>query len=214
MKKECEIVQDLLFGYNDKTLQNESKELVEKHLTECNECKEILRQIEKDTLPKEEEKEINYFKKVRNNLNRKTIILTIASILLILIIIFNVLVFINYNNKASEMKIILKDNVTEEQLKDFEETIKSKIEDVEIKYSSKENELQKYKDKLGDKADKFLAGYDENNNPLRPVYYIKADINDVKKIEELITNIDYIININTYTTINPYELFIVNFINK
>ena len=32
MKKECEIVQDLLFGYNDETLRKSSKELVEKHL--------------------------------------------------------------------------------------------------------------------------------------------------------------------------------------
>lgn len=214
MKKECEIVQDLLFGYNDKILKNASKELVEKHLIECNECKEILKEIEKDTLPKEEGKEINYFKKVRKKLNRKTIILTISSILLILIIIFNILVFINYNNKASEMKIILKDNVTEEQLKDFEETIKSKIEDVEIEYSSKENELQKYKEKLGDKADRLLEGYDESNNPLKPVYYIESNINDIKQIEELIKDKDYINNIRTYTTINPYELFIVEFSNK
>ena len=32
MKKECEIVQDLIFGYCDGTLNPASKELVEKHL--------------------------------------------------------------------------------------------------------------------------------------------------------------------------------------
>ena len=31
MKKECEIVQDLLFGYQDGTLHKASEELVEKH---------------------------------------------------------------------------------------------------------------------------------------------------------------------------------------
>ena len=32
MKKECDLVQDLLFSYNDGILSNTSKELVEKHL--------------------------------------------------------------------------------------------------------------------------------------------------------------------------------------
>ena len=36
MKKECEIVQDLLFGYNDETLRKSSKELVEKHFEGLN----------------------------------------------------------------------------------------------------------------------------------------------------------------------------------
>ena len=210
MKKECEIVQDLLFGYNDKTLRNASNELVEKHLKECNECKEVLKQIEKDIQPKEEIEEINYFKKVKNKINRKNVFLAIALIVLILVILFNILVFVNYNDKASEMTITLKDNVTQEQLNDIEQIIKSKFEDVEIKYSSKENELQKYKEKF----ENIMAGYDESNNPLSDVYYIKANINDIEKMEKLLQSIDYIKNISTCTTTNPYLLFIYNFINK
>ena len=42
MKKEieCKVVEDLLFGYVDKTLNNESKKMVENHLKDCKDCKE------------------------------------------------------------------------------------------------------------------------------------------------------------------------------
>lgn len=210
MKNECDIVQDLLFGYNDKTLRNTSKEFVENHLKECNECKEVLKQIKNDTEPEEEIEEINYFKKVRSKINRKNIFLLIALVLLTLVVLFNILVFVNYNNKASEMKIILKDNVTQEQLDNIEKIIKSNFKDVEIKYSSKEDELQKYKEKFKN----FMTGYDENNNPCSDMYYIKANINDIEKIDKLLQNVDYIKKVGTYTTANPYLLFINEFINK
>ena len=210
MKNECEIVQDLLFGYNDKTLQNTSKEFVENHLKECNECKEVLKQIQNDTEPEEEIEKINYFKKVRSKINRKNIFLLIALVLLTLVVLFNILVFVNYNNKASEMKIILKDNVTQGQLNNIEKIIKSNFKDVEMKYSSKEKELQKYKEKFKN----FMTGYDENNNPCSDMYYIKANINDIEKIDKLLQNVDYIKKVGTYTTANPYLLFINKFVNK
>ena len=130
--------------------------------------------------------------------------------LLTLVVLFNILVFVNYNNKASEMKIILKDNVTQEQLNNIEKIIKSNFKDVEMKYSSKEKELQKYKEKFKN----FMTGYDENNNPCSDMYYIKANINDIEKIDKLLQNVDYIKKVGTYTTANPYLLFINEFINK
>ncbi len=210
MKNECDIVRDLLFGYNDKTLRNTSKEFIENHLKECNECKEVLKQIQNDTEPEEEIEKINYFKKVRSKINRKNIFLLIALVLLTLVVLFNILVFVNYNNKASEMKIILKDNVTQEQLNNIEKIIKSNFKDVEMKYSSKEKELQKYKEKFKN----FMTGYDENNNPCSDMYYIKANINDIEKIDKLLQNVDYIKKVGTYTTANPYLLFINKFVNK
>ena len=48
MKKECEIVQDLLFGYNDGVISKSSTELVENHLKECDICKNKLEEIQKD----------------------------------------------------------------------------------------------------------------------------------------------------------------------
>ena len=46
--KECDIVQDLLFGYNDETLKEGSKEFVENHLKECEKCKKIYEEIKDD----------------------------------------------------------------------------------------------------------------------------------------------------------------------
>ena len=54
MKKECDIVQDLLFGYVDNTLKEGSKELVEEHLKSCRECKNTF-----DNLKENDENEDN-----------------------------------------------------------------------------------------------------------------------------------------------------------
>ena len=47
MKRECEIVQDLLFGYQDGTLHEASKDLVEEHLKKCEECRRIFSEMKK-----------------------------------------------------------------------------------------------------------------------------------------------------------------------
>ena len=47
-KTECEIVQDLLLGYVDDTLNAESNRLVEKHLVECENCIERLKEMKED----------------------------------------------------------------------------------------------------------------------------------------------------------------------
>ena len=59
-----------------------------------------------------------------------------------------------------------------------------------------------------------MTEYDENNNPFSDMYYIKANINDTEKIDKLLQNVDYIKKVGTYTTANPYLLFINEFINK
>ena len=44
-KTECMIVQDLLLGYVDDVLNEESKKVVEKHLAECDVCQKRLKDI-------------------------------------------------------------------------------------------------------------------------------------------------------------------------
>ena len=70
MKKEieCKVVEDLLFGYVDKTLNNESKKLVENHLKDCKDCKEKLNEILKENKQNEkiQQREIDYLKKIKN----------------------------------------------------------------------------------------------------------------------------------------------------
>lgn len=73
---ECEIVQDLLFGYADNVLNKESKNLVERHLLECENCRKKLNEIKKDTNEHENniKKEIDYLKKVRLKSRIKSIL--------------------------------------------------------------------------------------------------------------------------------------------
>ena len=89
-KTECEIVQDLLLGYADKVLNNESKKLVDKHLIECEICKAKLDDINQDINQDKnnQKKQIDYLKKVRRKNNIKIVISVLGIIFLIFSIIF------------------------------------------------------------------------------------------------------------------------------
>ena len=67
--KECDIAQDLLFGYKDKTLKDGSKEFVENHLKECEECKKVYEEI-KDDNEEIDNTEIDYLKKINKKEKR------------------------------------------------------------------------------------------------------------------------------------------------
>ena len=71
MKNECDIVKDLLFSYNDNILSNASKEFVENHLKECDECKKALEQIQEDSDEKNSKKELDFLRKIRHKICRK-----------------------------------------------------------------------------------------------------------------------------------------------
>ena len=71
--KECDIVQDLLFGYNDETLKEGSKEFVENHLKECEKCKKIYEEI-KDDKEEIDNIEIDYLKKINKKGKKKNLI--------------------------------------------------------------------------------------------------------------------------------------------
>ena len=49
MKKECDIVQDLLPAYLDHTCSDASKEYVEEHLAACKECSELVQECHDGT---------------------------------------------------------------------------------------------------------------------------------------------------------------------
>lgn len=86
--KECDIVQDLLIGYNDGTLKEESKKLVNKHLETCEVCQSILKEIQSDNTQINEKEKIDYLKKLRIKSRVKSIIFAIGIILIIVFIIF------------------------------------------------------------------------------------------------------------------------------
>lgn len=89
-KTECEIVQDLLLGYVDETLNKESKKLVEKHLIECENCSERLKEIREDIKENQnnQKKEIDYLKKIRRKSKIKSVLIAIGVILLVILILY------------------------------------------------------------------------------------------------------------------------------
>ena len=95
MKKEieCKVVEDLLFGYVDKTLNNESKKLVENHLKDCKDCKEKLNEILEENKQNEkiQQREIDYLKKIKTKSRIKSILILILLYLIKFIRISNIM---------------------------------------------------------------------------------------------------------------------------
>lgn len=89
-KTECKIVQDLLLGYVDDVLNQESKKVVEKHLSECDMCQKRLKEMKQDIENNEiiQEKEIDYLKKIRMKNRIKSIGMAIGIILIFLLCIY------------------------------------------------------------------------------------------------------------------------------
>ena len=46
--KKCKIVQDLLPNYIEKLTNEETNQFIEEHLKECDECKKVLENMQKD----------------------------------------------------------------------------------------------------------------------------------------------------------------------
>ena len=89
MKKECEIVRDLLPNYVEDLVGNQTKEFIETHIAECTECKEIFNNMQGNIIQEsendflEEKVEINQIKRYR----RKMTTLKIISLIFLLTII-------------------------------------------------------------------------------------------------------------------------------
>lgn len=105
-EKKCKIVKDLLPSYIDELSSRETKEYIETHLKECNDCRETLENMKK-VLERENKnttkKSIKYAKKY----NRKLKTLTILIILIILTIfcstfIRNAFLITTLSNKSEE----------------------------------------------------------------------------------------------------------------
>lgn len=73
MKNECDIVSDLLFSYNDGVLSKTSNDFVEEHLKNCEKCSKILEEIKNENNIKEQVKEIDFLKKIKNKISKKIV---------------------------------------------------------------------------------------------------------------------------------------------
>ena len=205
MKKECEIVQDLIFGYCDGTLNLASKELVEKHLVKCEECKKVYEEIKKDKKMDDDDKiEIDYLKRVNKKLKRKKIIIVISSVFIILLVILHIIAFISYYHDQTTMEIFMNKDISEEQMTNIQNQIKNQAEDVEITYVSPEEKLEEMKQRFKDNQD-LLAGYEGENNIFPAEFIIKTkSVQDIEKIEKSLVNVEGIQKIQSSSINNPY----------
>jgi len=92
-KRECKIVQDLLPNYIDKLTDAETNAFIEEHLKECEECRKMLENMQKEielNANKREDKEINYIKKYSIRL-KSFKILAIMFLLVVLIFSLSIL---------------------------------------------------------------------------------------------------------------------------
>lgn len=208
MKKECNIVQDLLLGYIDEVVSEDSKEVIEEHIKTCNNCKEKLEYIQKDIKEskKSEEREVDYLKNVKKKISKKNVFIIIIGLILSLIIIFNIIVFVNYSVTACEMEIFLNDDITEENQRKIVKIIKEKDSNAEIIYHSKQEALEQMKEKLKGKS--YLLNQYEDNNIFPASYTIKVNLQVIKQIKDSLEKMSGVRKITSYVESNPYEVLL------
>lgn len=215
--KECDIVRDLLFGYNDDTLYPGSKEFVTEHLKNCDKCQNILDEIKKDKIEDEEEIKIDYLKKINKNGKKKNIIIGILVILAILAVFSSILIAIDYLQVISGIEIFLSENATDKNIEDIKNAILEIDEKAEIKYKSKAEAFKEMKQKSTE-MEKILEGYEENNNYIFPAsFVVKVGIDKINNInEDNLRDMEGVKSVSRFKG-NMYDLFfgrIVIFFNK
>ena len=89
-KTNCNIIKDLLPSYIDEVCSTDSKQCIEEHFNECENCKKIYEQSKSEILHviSLNEAEVDYFKKFKNTMSRKNLVLMIAAILLFLVTLY------------------------------------------------------------------------------------------------------------------------------
>lgn len=85
MKISCQIIQDLLPLYHDGVCSEDSKVMIEKHLQDCERCKDFLDTITNETFETDvnsniEESRVKSLKLLKKRLLRKNIIISLLSI--------------------------------------------------------------------------------------------------------------------------------------
>ena len=215
MSKDCDIVKDLIIGYKESSLRENSISFVEEHLKSCVDCKNYLKMVEEDIADEknriENDKNIDFFKSINNVINKNKKIVKVLSILLMIIIIFNIIVFINYKVFMNEvgMEIFLEEDITSEE----KEKITKFIKEFDIgsyEFKSKEDALNEMKEKLGEDSN-ILGNYNNENNIFPESYVVKGKSNVIENIINGLDKFDGIKRIVSNTNYNPYELLLIKF---
>lgn len=201
--KECDIVQDLLIGYNDKTLNEGSKEFVDNHLKECENCRKIFDEIKIDDIQEEENIEIDYLKKLNKKNSKKNKFIILLIIVVSIIVLINAIIFINYYNTDSGIEIFLEDDISDESFSKLENTIKEY--NYEYRYVSKAEALENFKERLDNPN--VLNGYEGNNSVFPASFVVTCGWGNGDDLIEELENMDGIKKITSSTKYGPYMVF-------
>lgn len=93
MKDSCEVIKDLLPLYYDDVCSNESRNMVEKHLTECDSCKRYLDNMNSDFIQNDieraaEQVKFDKLKGIKKKLFQKKVMISAVSVLCAFVIFF------------------------------------------------------------------------------------------------------------------------------
>jgi len=210
-KRDCKIVQDLLPNYIEKLTNEETNNYIEEHLKECNNCKKVLDNMQKNLEfniqnPKEK-KALKYFKKYKNKLRLLKIILLIILVIFVLNITRKMIIISNLSNKAQTTintsnyhrvtYSYMKDNYIKTEIFNLDD--KKKIVQTYVS-SNKMETITTYANKIG--TDEMgLPIYNTN------VYTVSDNKKTIK------TNKNIVISTEPYNilhTANIFELFLLS----
>ncbi len=96
MSYPCKLIQDLLPLYYDGVCSDESREIIEEHLSECDECSRIFEEIRKSdsvsvpAAPIHEMQKADSLKKIKRKILRKQILIAAASLAAAVVIWFGI----------------------------------------------------------------------------------------------------------------------------
>lgn len=212
MKKECEMVRDLLFCYYDGVASNSSKEFVENHLQTCEQCKQVLEDMKQDKKEQAASKEIDYLQKINQKMKRKTTITIISVIMLVIFVIGNISILLDFYQNGYHITLILKDEITQEQLENIKQSLIAQCGEDKISYTSKEEALSEAKEKFKNKQS-LINSYAQDN-PFKATITIKIKEKEEKEILQLLENLEGINNITTNTVDNPYLWYFSNLLKN
>ena len=105
-EKDCKIVQDLLPNYIEKLTTDETNKFIEEHLSQCEECKEKLKNMQEEINVKNKEselKQVKYIKKYSNKMKILKIVLSVIVIVYLLFVARNAIIITGLSIKANNI---------------------------------------------------------------------------------------------------------------
>lgn len=87
MRKQCKIIEDLLPLYHDGVCSEESRQMVEAHLSKCEECRKLLAQIDDDIIFPAKDEDVEVLKGISKAVRRGKNKALLAGILISLAVI-------------------------------------------------------------------------------------------------------------------------------